>query len=363
MTSPIASITKFVRNGTAFSITDNLSLDIHDKLPPGNYVIKINPINDSLYFDQIDSFTVTKKVYGDIAKLANRILNTFEDRDVSTGVLLAGLKGSGKTLLSKLLSIKCSELGYPTIVVNSPYAGDDFNLLIQSLQQPCLVLFDEFEKVYSDHKEQAKILTLFDGVFPSKKFFVITCNEAERLNVNLLNRPGRMFYAKNFTGMSLEAVREYCEDCLKDKNHIDSICKLTFLFEQFNFDMLQALVQEMNRYNETPHEALTLLNVKPELTNTKYEILLKIDGVQLSENQMTDDWYGNPLLKQTFHIDYFKDIADSDADADYVSIYFSIKDLKKVDDIDGSMLYVDQAGNSAKFTKAKPTLSYNGYVF
>ncbi len=33
---------------------------------------------------------------------------------------------------------------------------------------------------------------------------------------------------------------------------------------EFNFDMLKALVEEMNRYNETPTDALAMLNAKPE---------------------------------------------------------------------------------------------------
>ena len=46
----------------------------------------------------------------------------------------------------------------PTIVINAPWKGDKFNTFIQAIEQPCAILFDEFEKVY-DRDDQEKILT------------------------------------------------------------------------------------------------------------------------------------------------------------------------------------------------------------
>ena len=121
--------------------------------------------------ETIESFTIDYKIYGDVYKSVDRIYNTFTDRDSSTGVLLVGEKGSGKTLLSKLLIIKAAEQQLPCIIINSPWTGDKFNQLIQNIQQPCVVLFDEFEKVYEE-KDQNSILTLLDGVYPSKIVFI-----------------------------------------------------------------------------------------------------------------------------------------------------------------------------------------------
>ncbi|HRZ82907.1 MAG TPA: hypothetical protein P5069_10620, partial [Candidatus Hydrogenedentes bacterium] len=43
-----------------------------------------------------------------------------------------------------------------------------FNTFMQAIEQPLVVLFDEFEKVYDDQEQQA-LLTLLDGVYPSNK--------------------------------------------------------------------------------------------------------------------------------------------------------------------------------------------------
>ena len=85
-----------------------------------------------------------------------------------------------------------------------------------------MVLFDEFEKVY-DSDEQEEMLTLLDGVFPSKKLFVLTCNDKWRVNQHMRNRPGRIFYMLDFTGLDEDFVVEYCHDNLKNLANIDGV--------------------------------------------------------------------------------------------------------------------------------------------
>ena len=155
-------MTYYLRNGNAYRVSDKMSLDIHEHLPAGNYIIQQDQ-QGNLFLEQIDSFNNPSKLYGDTTRNADRIINTFLDRSNSTGVMLNGEKGSGKTLLAKTLSIKCAEQDIPTIVINAPWHGDRFNQLMQTIEQPCVVLFDEFEKVY-DKEEQESILTLLDGV-------------------------------------------------------------------------------------------------------------------------------------------------------------------------------------------------------
>ena len=135
---------------------------------------------------------------GNVAKTSSRILNTFLDRPRSTGVLLVGEKGSGKTLLAQYTAIiAANEKNIPTIVINKPWHGDQFNAFIQSIDQPAVILFDEFEKTYrrgdGDINYQEKILTLFDDVYSSQKLFLLTCNDKYRMNSHMMNRPGRLY--------------------------------------------------------------------------------------------------------------------------------------------------------------------------
>jgi hypothetical protein len=261
-----------------------------DVLPPGNFLIKFSPMM-GYYFEKIEDFKLEPKIYGNTNKHAARILNTFNQRPNSTGVLLSGEKGSGKTLLAKTIAIKAAtEQGIPTVTINTALSGDDFNQFISEIKQPMILLFDEFEKVY-DHEKQDEILTLLDGVFSSKKLFIMTCNEVHRINDYMRNRPGRIFYAINYEGLEQSFIREYCEDNLINKQHVDSVCRTAILFNRFNFDILKALVEEMNRYNEPAREALEMLNAKPYGSRNEYLVKLEVNGVNIPTKLLYPEQY------------------------------------------------------------------------
>jgi hypothetical protein len=264
------------------------------KLPVGTYSVGF--CQKGWFLTETTDFKIEGKIYGDPTKNAERFLNTYDRRPNSTGVLLTGEKGSGKTLLGKMLSQKAAERGMSTLLVNNQYAGESFNLFIQSINEPCLVLFDEFEKNYDDQHQQM-LLTLLDGTAVTKKLFVITTNEKGRVNQYMQNRPGRIFYVVEYSGLTEAFIREYCEDTLQAKEHISTICRLASLFETFNFDMLKALVEEMNRYGETPHEALQLLNIKPlYVSRIEHDVTVTVAGRVIPEAQFNpSSWSGSPL--------------------------------------------------------------------
>lgn len=325
----------FMKNGNTYRIARKEALDLTEHLPGGNYTVGKDEMTGQFFLEHIDNFNIPSKIYGDCLKHTDRVIRTFLARDNATGVMLTGEKGSGKTLLTKNVCAELAKQNVPTIVINAPWCGDKFNSFIQSIEQPCAVLFDEFEKVY-DSEQQEMILTLLDGVFPSKKLFLLTTNDKWRVDRHMRNRPGRIFYMLDFKGVSAEFIREYCNDNLEAKQFIEKIVSISTLFSEFNFDMLKALVEEMNRYGETPTDALAMLNAKPEFDGgSTYEIKVVHNGKEIDYQ---DTYRGNPLSADGVQVGF--DTDPEDDNSDYIHKTFTANTLVTVKD--GHFIFEDK---------------------
>lgn len=264
------------------------------------------------------------------------------------------------TLLSKMLSIKAMENGISTIVINEPWCGESFNQVIQELQQPCIIIFDEFEKVY-DRDDQNKLLTLLDGVYSTNKLFILTCNDKYRVNEHMRNRPGRIYYMIDFKGLSCEFIEEYCRDNLKNQEYIDQLCKLSSFYAEFNFDMLKAIVEEMNLYGESPQEVLTLLNAKPEYSdNYVYQVTLfdSENNEFKSEDTSPKRIEFNPIKGRFVVEGYIKE----DESGDWYDHVFQPADLKHIDTVTGDMTFINS--DNEKVVLRRPTVApFNYFAF
>ena len=253
---------KFMTTSGEVYFVEDRSGELSDRIPNGNFVVCAKPFTGELYLKATDPFVMPPKLYGDTVKDGEKILKTFHSRDKSTGVLLVGDKGSGKSLLAKYIAHTAN---MPVILITSPLAGDTFMRFLDSIKQDCVVLFDEFEKVY-DEESQQKMLTLFDGVFVSKKLFLLTCNKKELIDENMINRPGRIYYNMAFGGLTENFIAEYCQDKLETFSEVfvKEVVKVSRKFKAFTFDMLSAVVEERNRYGEELEDMLNMLNVAPD---------------------------------------------------------------------------------------------------
>lgn len=335
----------YLKQGNSYRVASEHNLNVKNTIPVGTYVVKFDGNRGEFFLELVDDFVIDFKLYGDTTKNANRILNTFLERPNATGVMLSGEKGSGKTLLAKKISIDAAEKGIPTIIVNHPYRGDVFNTFIQSIDFPTVLFFDEFEKVYREKEDQEAVLTLFDGVYPTKKLFMLTVNDKFKIDVNMKNRPGRIYYMIDFNGLDGEFIHEYCEDKLIHKHHMESIMRLSSIFCRFNFDMLKAVVEEVNRYDESPRDIIKILNTKPEydanenfnvewFPNAQFKDLvdLKLD---------TTVWQGIPITCQKIGLDYryTENPNTDDSYHEYKGFICKAEDLVKIDPSKGSYVY------------------------
>lgn len=235
-------------------------------LPADTYEINCSKMV-GFFLTHCNDLEVNEKIYGDTNTKVDKVLNTFDKLDRNMGVILSGPKGVGKSMFARLLAREGYKKNLPLLIVRTPYPN--ISNFISSIEQECIVLFDEFEKTFKADKEsgynpQEELLSLFDGLDGGKKLFVVTCNETRDINSYMLNRPGRFHYHFIMTTPTGDEVREYMEDHLnKDaKEDIDKIVNLSNV-SSFTYDILRAVAFELNN-GYTLAETMMDLNIERE---------------------------------------------------------------------------------------------------
>jgi hypothetical protein len=174
------------------------------------------------------------------------------------------------------------------------------------------------------------------------------------------NRPGRLYYMLDYKGLDAAFITEYCMDNLKPalQKHTEKLCQIASLFSQFNFDMLKATVEEMNRYDEEPQDALRMLNVKPEFdSGNKFTMKVIKDGEEVkAEDMERHEWSGNPLQGQVrVHVKDYAETKDEDGDYDWDwgTINFNASDIKKIDSQAGKFVFANPEGVQLVLSKVQ----------
>jgi len=274
--------TKFMTIGSniyAFRLNGDVT---SDSLSPKIYTLQHSQIDGFYLTITKEKLEIPSKIYGKTLDRVQKCLSTYQNRTTSTGILLTGDKGTGKTLLMSLLANQVIDvLRLPVILIKDAHAGSQFVSFIESLGECCVVI-DEFGKLYSatDRKEhdvpQKTLLSLMDGVDKTKRMFIMTENDESDINDFMLNRPSRIYYHFRYKKLDEESIIGYCQD----HNVVQSVSKdlidLSRKSKIFSFDMLQSIIEEHLRFGSSIAETVSDLNIDTRSNSANMIQVIKI---------------------------------------------------------------------------------------
>lgn len=239
--------------GVFFPISGNVIL--HVTPGPGVYeVVQPGaPADRRIGLNKLyDKFEFVGKFYDVCPKRLNERIKTvwnsdyFRENKKSLGIILNGLKGSGKTWTAKQIA---NEMDMPVLIVDNSFDGAILNF-IRSLNFSCTILVDEAEKIFKLGEDDDVLLRIIDnaGSNISRHLFILTTNTLD-VNPNLLGRTGRVRYLVNFRNLPEEIVKEYIDDNLDPKLGDDiksQIIEKINLLEYNSIDLLRSIIEEVN---------------------------------------------------------------------------------------------------------------------
>jgi len=269
--APIYSVT----NGNEVRFTNGASTPVKG-LPVGVYEVAADM--SGFYLKIKEDLELPKKIYGEDDKFVDRALAAWHKLERGIGVLLSGKSGAGKSVAAKMIGLKSKS---PVLLINSFFKGSEFSDFLQKIPVKCVVIMDEFEKIYSE-EDSAHLLTLLDGTSSTAHLFVLTSNDPN-VNTFINSRPGRVRYHKRYDALSQDVFRAVICDQIPEGDLRDAVIKAAETIFGLSLDSLMAIINEAKMFNEPPSEFLSFLNVESD-ESVEFDAELRTSVLALVDN-------------------------------------------------------------------------------
>lgn len=240
------------------------TMSLTQKLVPGIYIPGAD--TQGYYLTQYhDKYVFPYKVYGVNKSFIERVSRTFVNTTGNLGVLMNGVKGTGKSVTSELICNDFMEqFNMPVILINERMKG--LIEFLAAIDQDVVVFVDEYEKVFVNEEGRAnstEILTLMDGALKSehRRLFLFTTNN-KYIDDNLLERPGRIRYVKEFTDLDKAVIEEIIDDLLEDKAFKEECIAYISKLQKITIDIVKAVITEVNIHGQGPSSFSDIFNAK-----------------------------------------------------------------------------------------------------
>ena len=197
-------------------------------------------------------------------RFVNKTISAFNNTTkMTTGVMLSGTKGSGKTLMAKHIAM---QTGLPVIVIDPAVHSSDCEEFFSKTDTPCCMIFDEIDKYWN----VSRLLTFLDGVRPTcKELVVCTCNKEKDIDEYLNDRCSRIRYKKIFTSLDKTAAKAVISDIVGDEQKAEEATN--YLFDNaklISYDNTMIFAEEIRN---NPTESLDTIFSDLNMTSTKEE--------------------------------------------------------------------------------------------
>lgn len=282
-----------ISTGTTYRLFGE-AVQTHSKLPVQTYKVSFHPMQ-GYWLEKVEPLsTMGERMFGKHEERLERIVSSWNRSDRSLGVMLTGDKGMGKSLMVRLIAERMGNSEQlPVVIVdeNSPGLANFLDQL-----QTCIVVFDEFEKVFppSDMDEshgssQDQFLGLFDGMSTTKRMYLVTANAINKLSDFLVNRPGRFHYHLRFDYPSMEETKEYliAKAPSASMEQVDAVAVFSRKVD-LNFDHLRSIAFELEGGVDFA-DIIDDLNIKRMRNQARYLMTITLkDGTKIKTNESLD---------------------------------------------------------------------------
>lgn len=212
----------------------------------GVYDLKWDRYEGRAIFTENGKLNLPDKVYelGEDITFKTRVLNNFNKNDKSVGIMLAGTKGTGKTMLAKVIA---KESNLPIIIVDSQYPANQLVTFFKQFTTPVCIIFDEIEKNF----DTSSMLDFLDGVEKTtKKLVLMTCNNLNRVSEYLQDRCSRVRYIRKYTPTdNLAFLPMLIEDKqIKNAKKVEEFIKTKFKLP--SIDNINAFLNEIKELED-----------------------------------------------------------------------------------------------------------------
>lgn len=233
----------------------------YDLIPGKVYDLSYDRYSGDDIFKENGELSLPSKVYTSKKDefFKKRVLTYFNNAFTdTTGVMLAGTKGTGKTIMAKVLA---KESNLPIIIVDPQYPEHRLIKYFKQINTPVCILFDEVDKSF----DTEKMLDFLDGLQKtSKKLVIMTCNNLGKVSEYLQDRCSRIRYLRKYTTEdNLEFLDVLIEDMgIKNIEEVSKFCRENI--KLLSMDNIVAFLNEVKMLEDediTLEEIISVMNI------------------------------------------------------------------------------------------------------